>query len=131
MPTSFDPSQTYARLNADSAIALLPGGEAFWSQPEARIEEAFSTGWLVCESSCDADWSHWEMHSGGDELVYLLSGSAAMLVEADGIVSEIPMGGRGAVVVPRGAWHTARVFAPSRMLFITPGAGTRHRPAAS
>ena len=37
--------------------------------------------------------------------------------------------GRGAVVVPRGVWHTAKVFRPSRMLFITMGAGTEHRPA--
>ena len=34
----------------------------------------------------------------------------------------------GAVVVPRGVWHTARIRAPSRMLHITLGAGTETRP---
>jgi hypothetical protein len=34
---------------------------------------------------------------------------------------------RGAVVVPRGVWHTARVHAPSRMLHVTLGAGTETR----
>ncbi|MEO6277202.1 hypothetical protein [Roseateles sp.] len=36
---------------------------------------------------------------------------------------------RGGAVVPRGVWHTAEVFRPSRMFFITVGAGTEHRRA--
>ena len=31
-------------------------------------------------------------------------------------------------VVPRGVWHTARVRAPARVLHVTPGARTQHRP---
>lgn len=32
------------------------------------------------------------------------------------------------VVVPRGAWHTAKVRAPSRALFITAGEDTQRHP---
>jgi len=36
--------------------------------------------------------------------------------------------GRAAQLVPRGVWHTARLFAPSRLLFVTRGEGLEHRP---
>ncbi len=35
---------------------------------------------------------------------------------------------RSAIVVPRGEWHTARVFEPSEAIFVTRGDGTEHRP---
>ena len=34
------------------------------------------------------------------------------------------------VLVPRGTWHTARTDEPTRMLSVTDGEGTTHRPAA-
>lgn len=43
--------------------------------------------------------------------------------------AEIRLDEPGALLlVPRGAWHTARVHAPSLGLFVTAGAGTEHRP---
>ena len=32
------------------------------------------------------------------------------------------------VLVPRGVWHTARTSVHTTLLFLTPGAGTEHRP---
>jgi hypothetical protein len=32
-------------------------------------------------------------------------------------------------IAPKGIWHIAKVATPSRMLFVTLGAGTQHRPA--
>ena len=69
------------------------------------------------------------MHPEADEVVYLVSGAAVMLLEQPGGVQEVPLSGRAAVVVPKGTWHTAKVSEPCRMLFITMGRGTRHRPA--
>jgi mannose-6-phosphate isomerase-like protein (cupin superfamily) len=31
-------------------------------------------------------------------------------------------------VVPRGVWHRGIVRQPGELMFITPGAGTEHRP---
>ena len=31
------------------------------------------------------------------------------------------------VIVPKGTWHTARVNAPTTMLFVTPGQDTENR----
>ncbi len=112
-----DPSNTYFQLGANGAITSLPGGDAFWAQPEEALD---GTGkdWLVTEFECASDWASWEMHPHADEFVYLLSGAATLVFET------------GAVVVPRGTWHTAEVSAPSRMLFVTMGAGTQHKPHA-
>jgi hypothetical protein len=29
--------------------------------------------------------------------------------------------------VPKGIWHTANTTLPTKMLFVTPGAGTEHK----
>jgi hypothetical protein len=52
------------------------------------------------------------------------------VLEQDGTSRDIELGTQGSyVIVPRGAWHTAKVRIPSRLLFITAGEGTRGRPA--
>jgi mannose-6-phosphate isomerase-like protein (cupin superfamily) len=123
-----DPSQTYVHLDADGSSAQLPGGDAFWSLPPEKLER-YGSGWVISEFECSGEWPNWEMHPEGDEFVYLLSGSATLMLEFDDGVRYVPLHGRAATVVPRGVWHTASVSAPSRMLFVTRGAGTRQRPA--
>lgn len=105
----------------------MPGGEAFWSGPESDRERS-GQSWLVSEFECSADWPNWEMHPHADEFVYLLAGEAVFQLQGEGGITDIPLKGRGAVVVPKGVWHTAKVSVPSRMLFVTLGAGTQHRP---
>lgn len=123
------PESTYALLDAHGGIRALPGGGEFWAQPPEALA-ALGSDWLVSEFCCDADWTNWEMHPDAEEFVYLLDGDIDFLMELPGGDSTSQrITGRGAVVVPRGAWHTARVHRPSRMLFITMGGGTQHRPA--
>jgi len=47
---------------------------------------------------------------------------------ADGI-REIEFVAGRLLVVPKGVWHTAKVRNPARLLAITAGRGTQHRPA--
>ena len=63
-----------------------------------------------------------ERHLDGDELVYLLSGSAGVEVRINGSEPQasILTQGQGAVV-PRGVWHRIVVRAPSELLFLTQG----------
>ena len=124
---SIDPGQTYVSLMADGSAVQVPGGDAFWSRPESELD-GFGRSWLVSEFECSADWANWEMHPHADEFVYLLSGEAVFQLQGEAGVIDIPLKGRRAVVVPRGVWHTAKVSVPSRMLFVTLGAGTQHRP---
>jgi mannose-6-phosphate isomerase-like protein (cupin superfamily) len=107
----------------------VPGGPAFWQLPPEEMAR-FDQGWLVSEFVCNVDWGNWEMHPQGDELVYLLSGDVELHLELPEGLRTVRITGRGAKLIPRGVWHTARVFAPSRMLFVTRGEGTRHRPTS-
>lgn len=125
---SLNPQHTYVHLAADGVATELPGGEQFWCLPEPEIEH-YGKGWLVSEFECTEDWPNWEMHPNADEFVYLLSGSIEVLFEQPDGLKAVALHGSGAVIVPRGVWHTARVTAPSRMLHVTQGAGTQHRPA--
>lgn len=125
---SLNPQTTYVHLCASGVATQIPGGEKFWSLPESELE-CYGRGWLVSEFEFTSDWPTWEMHPNGDEFVYLLSGSVELLVEHPEGTRTIALVDSGAVVVPRGAWHTARVHAPSRMLHVTLGAGTQTRAA--
>lgn len=122
-----DPQQTYVHLAEYGSARSVPG-ESFWQLPPSELD-AFGKGWLVSEFSFTQDWPSWEMHPHGDEFVYLLAGSVELLLERDSGVESIVLEGSGAVVVPRGVWHTAKVRAPSRMLHVTRGEGTENRPA--
>jgi len=125
---SLNPQRTYVHLAENGAATQLPGGEEFWSMPEADMER-YGNGWLVSEFEFATDWPNWEMHPHADEFVYLLSGSVEVhLEQADGL-RKVALNGSGAIVVPRGIWHTAKVAAPSRVLHVTRGAGTQVRPA--
>lgn len=123
----FDPQQRYVHLAEDGRATELPGGDAFWSLPAAQME-AFDLGWLVTEFECSEDWPNWERHPEGDEYVYLLTGSVQLLLELPDGLQTFSLEGRAAVLVPRGVWHTARVSSPSRLLHITRGRGSEHRP---
>jgi quercetin dioxygenase-like cupin family protein len=51
-----------------------------------------------------------------------------MLLRNEGVESRQTLSRPGAfVVVPRGAWHTARIAEATTMLFVTPGEGTENR----
>ena len=104
------------------------GGEAFWSRPDSELQE-FGQSWLVSEFDCSENWPNWEMHPNAEEFVYLLSGEAIFKLRAEAGITNVHLKGRGALVVPRGVWHTAHVPVPTRMLFVTMGSGTQHRPA--
>lgn len=127
---SLDPQATYVHLSASGVARELPGGEAFWSLPEDQLL-ALGKGWLISEYEFTADWPTWEMHPNGDEFVYLLSGAVELVLDEPEGPRSLCLEGTGAVVVPRGVWHTAKVRVPSRLLHVTLGDGTQTRPASS
>lgn len=120
------PQHTYVHL-AEDGKAQLFAADTFWERPASDLEQECQ-GWLISEFAFTEDWPTWEMHPEGDEFVYLLGGAVELLLEQDGRIVTHRLEGSGAVVVPRGVWHTARVREPSRMLHVTRGAGTQTRP---
>ena len=67
---------------------------------------------------------HWERHLAGDELVYILDGSATLeIVCDDGPPKSVELRSGMIAVIPRGAWH--RLLSPdgATQLAVTPFPG--------
>ena len=125
-------SSTYLRLRPDVSIEPLHSGNDFWPRLMSGALGDFHHEYLVITVSYDKDWSTWEMHPNGDEVVMLLEGSTTMVLEIDGAEKRVDLNESCAyVVVPRGTWHTSRTSQSCRMLFITAGEGTQIRPIQS
>lgn len=80
---------------------------------------------LVAEHTFEQDWPAWEMHPAGDEILYLVFGRVDLVLLQDGVEHIVQLDRPGSsTIVPKGIWHTARVFETTKILFITPGEGT-------
>ncbi|MDJ0832542.1 MAG: cupin domain-containing protein [Gammaproteobacteria bacterium] len=76
------------------------------------------------------DWPTWEIHPHGDEIVILLSGKVRFVLQLEEGDKSIELVQPGSyVIVPRNIWHTAKTGVKTKMLFITPGEGTRNKDA--
>lgn len=94
-----------------------------------RAFDHFKGRILVASFGFEADWPTWEIHPAGDEIVCLMSGEATMVLDRNGVEEIVRLREPGSfVIVPKGTWHTARTTVPTKMLFVTPGEGTRNKP---
>lgn len=90
-----------------------------------RDFDSFKGHVLVMTHSFEEPWPTWEIHPHGDEFVYLLAGDADFVLRTDAGDVTVRVNEPGSYVrVPKNTWHTAKPYAPTRMLFITPGEGT-------
>jgi mannose-6-phosphate isomerase-like protein (cupin superfamily) len=121
-----DLAETYLHLSDGAAVSAIEVGPNFWSTLRDRTD--LQAGRLVVITHEKADWSTWEMHPAGDEVVALLSGEVDLVLQDGPSESTLSLKGRATVIVPQGVWHRAIVRKPAEMLFITRGAGTQHRP---
>lgn len=131
----YDWAGTFVHLDDDGTATPLGVTESFWPDLiSGQLGEPgqLERGRLITLSEFDADWPMWERHPAGDELVYLLEGAVDIVLERRDGEETVRLDRQGAfVLVPRGVWHTARTTVATKMLFITPGAGTGHRPVKS
>lgn len=123
---AIDPSATYLCLAPSGAVTAIPVTPDFWPTIDARTD--LHEGRLVAAFDCAADWEHWEMHPHGEEVLVMLSGDLTIVFEKEGREENVRLKTGQALVVPRGTWHRAVVHAPGKMLGITYGRGTEHRP---
>lgn len=124
---AFDPFGTFLDVKPDGGVTLLPADAEFWQGlASGRIP---LHGSLFCFLEFDGSWSHWESHPAGDELILLLGGSAEIELEVNPDRTEtIHLNAeKSACLMPRGLWHRLRAQTGSRLAFLTPGEGTRHR----
>jgi mannose-6-phosphate isomerase-like protein (cupin superfamily) len=124
----FNLSSTYLRLRTDASIEPLPVDKTFWDRLTSGQLGSFHHEFLVSSHSADSDWSVWEMHPNGDEVVLLLGGQVTFILEhEDGDLAVELVEANSFVVVPKGTWHTVKVHERATMLFITAGERTQHR----
>jgi mannose-6-phosphate isomerase-like protein (cupin superfamily) len=129
-PGPFNLETTYLRLRNDASIEPLPVNAEFWPRLMTGALGTFHHEYLVTMYEYAADWPNWEMHPNGDEIVCLLEGHVTFVLERDALEQHLELAEPGAyVLVPRGTWHTAKTSTRCRMLFVTAGEGTQHRPA--
>ena len=114
-------------LKPDLGADTVEATDTIYAELDERYD-GFKGASLVAKHSFASDWPTWEMHPAGDELVCLLSGNVDMVFASPDGEESVTLTKAGEfVVVPRGTWHTARVHAPTDMLFVTPGEGTENR----
>ena len=95
----------------------------------ARHAADGAEGRLVSQYAFTEDWTSWEMHPAGDEVVICTHGAMVLVQErADGERAETALAAGEYAINPAGVWHTANVSESATAIFITAGEGTQHRP---
>lgn len=122
----------FVHLDALGGAHVLPAfsGDMRWYAEYGRLHpDDGAAGRLVSVHEFAESWSSWEMHPLGSEVVACLSGVIDLIRErADGGIERERLGPGDYGINPPGSWHTADVVEPARVLFITAGEGTQHRP---
>lgn len=122
-----DLRSTFVILDREQMANTITVTESIWSDLDRQYGD-FKGHTLVASFSFDDDWPTWEIHPHGDEIVCLVSGDVDLILATDDGEQITRLDSQGSfVIVPKNTWHTARVHAPSTMLFITPGEGTENR----
>lgn len=121
----YDATSTYVHLDTGPDATPIPVDEQFWATINDRDDLA--RGRLVMASVVAADWTSWEMHPDGDEVIQVNDGVVRISIEVDGVVSPTVVHAPNFVVMPAGRWHTMDVVEAARVVTITWGAGTQHR----
>jgi mannose-6-phosphate isomerase-like protein (cupin superfamily) len=128
MSPAFSLDSTYIHLRPDESALAMEGGAAFWAGIEGRRD--LDQGRLMGSTAQSADWDHWERHPAGDEVLTLLSGALEIVLDTDQGERRAVLQPGQTFIVPKGVWHRGIVRAPGRLMFVTPGAGTEHRPVS-
>ena len=126
MAKAFTLDGTYVHLKPDDSAWAMEGGDRFWATIQQRTD--LDEGRLMGVTGQSSDWDHWERHPVGEEILTLLSGEMELVLDMEGGEQRAVLKAGETFVVPRGIWHRAIVREAGRLMFVTPGRGTEHRP---
>lgn len=129
--SSFDLSTTHVHLGLGSRAIPVPDFQwtpDFLEKYTADHAADGDEGRLVMVGTGESNWTSWERHPAGEELVVVLDGRMTLIQEIDGAERRIDLRAGEAAINPRNVWHTSDIAEPCRTLFVTPGLGTEHRP---
>ena len=118
-------------MQAGPSIAPIDAPDSFWPDLAAGKFPELDHGRLMSAFTFSGAWETWERHPTGEELVMLLSGSVTVTLEEANGARSVQLTSPGSfVLIPPNIWHTAAADVESSLVFLTPGAGTEHRPVA-
>lgn len=121
-PIIFDPSTHTIGLNRGFAAATM------LQSPDPPIP--FSGLTFGVATMSENSPHRGEMHSDGDEILYLISGKVRV-VFLDSDEADIDVKPGDGLVVPKGAWHRVDIIEPSQIVYLTPGPNNEFRPVQS
>ena len=114
-------------MSPDKNATIEPGDAGLYQRLDENYASFAGHDLIACHEFQE-DWPSWEIHPRGDELVVLLAGEARFVLQIGDVLAEIQLAESGSyVIVPKNAWHTAKIDKSAKMLFITPGEGTQNR----
>lgn len=129
--TPFELTDTYLILDPDSNVEQVEGGGPFWARlaSDHRLVAQLDDSRLVSAYRTTDDWTNWERHPAGEEVIIATGGRFAIRTEdPDSAASAtIVLHDGQTIIMPAGVWHTVDVDEPGVMLTITAGKGTEHR----
>ena len=126
MAKAFTLDGTYVHLKPDDSARAMEGGDRFWATIQQRTD--LDEGRLMGVTGQCSDWDYWERHPAGEEILTLLSGEMELVLDMEGGEQRAVLKAGETFIVPRGIWHRAIVTEAGRLMFVTPGRGTEHRP---
>jgi uncharacterized cupin superfamily protein len=123
--------ERFIHLGLGATAETLPPftGMEWYKAYGARAAADGAEGRLVSQYTFTEDWTSWEMHPVGAEVVICTHGAITLVQESsDGRRTEIALAAGDYAINPPGVWHTADVADTATAIFITAGEGTTHRP---
>ena len=84
-------------------------------------------GRLVMSETSTEDWTMWECHTAGDEIVIVLAGEGDFIQIIDDHEVRIPACPGVTILNPAGIWHSADIRSAITAVYITPCLGTEHK----
>ena len=128
--TSLEQHPLHLGLGARAiAQPAFTGAMEWYADYSERHAADGAEGRLVTAHTFTEDWTSWEMHPAGDEVVLCLTGEMTLHQEfADGRSEAVTISAGEYAINPPGVWHTADISGEATALFITAGEGTQHRP---
>lgn len=118
----FDPRTHTIGLSRDLLASLLP------EQPDPPVPFEGATFGVARMKENSPHGG--EMHPDGDEILYLVAGSARV-VFLDEPFDDIDLKPGDGLVVPKGVWHRVDILEPCQIVYLTPGPNNEFRPLAS
>ena len=125
----FELARTFVHLHDGGGATPVECTADFWKETASgkrRYDRL--VGLVHAKRAGDLHPSLWEMHPGGDELLYLVSGAIDVILDEPEGERVVELRGGSAYVVPRGVWHRLVLHEPGQLLFINSRTGMQHRP---